>query len=244
MKGKKRPLWAVGAGVLLALAAVCRFVLRGYAYMAYTLAFFALLILLHRFLSKKLWRVVFALVCLGFAYFVAVEIPIIANARTDKDPQREYLIVLGAAVYGDDPSPSLQRRLIGALEYLETYPDSIAIVTGGKGAGENVSEAQCMYDWLTAQGVDPARLIMEDKATSTSENLKYSVEIIRERGDVPEGNVAILSSRYHLFRAKQMAKRMGLEVAGVAGDWDHPLLTVTYFIREAFGVTHLWVFGN
>lgn len=244
MKNKKSPAWAVSSGILLALAAAVRFILKGYAYLAYTLAFFAALIILHRFLSRKLWRIVLILVCIGFAYFIAVEIPIIKNARTDADAGRDYLIVLGAAVYGDDPSPSLTRRLQGTLDYMEKYPDSVAIVSGGQGKGENVSEAECMYTWLTERGVDPERLIMEDRATSTSENLQFSFDIIRSRGTDPEGHTAVLSSPYHLYRAKQMAKRMGVQVAGVAGGWDHPLLTVTYFIREAFGVTHLWVFGR
>ncbi len=243
MKERKFPFWALFSGLLLILAALVRFVLRGYAYLAYTLLFFAALILLHRFLSPKLWRVVLILVCIGFAYFIAVEIPIIKNARTDPEPGRDYLIVLGAAVYGDEPSPSLLRRLQGALDYLEEYPDSTAIVSGGKGPGENLSEADCMYAWLTERGVDPARILREDRATSTKENLSYSFALIRERGDEPEGRVAILSSPYHLFRAKSMARLQGVEAAGVAGDFDHPLLTLTYFIREAFGVTHLWVFG-
>ena len=41
-------------------------------------------------------------------------------------------------------------------------------------------------------------------ATSTKENLMFSFEIIRNRGDEPEGNVAVLSSPYHLYRAKTM----------------------------------------
>ena len=187
---------------------------------------------------------VLVLVCIGFAYFIAVEIPIIKNARTDPDPGRDYLIVLGAAVYGDEPSPSLYRRIMGAKDYLERYPEAVAILTGGQGPGENITEARCMQDWLTAEGIGPERLILEEKATSTSENLRFSLAIIRQRGDEPEGNVAVLSSPYHLYRAKLMARQQGVEAAGVAGGWDKILLTVTYFIREAFGVTHLWVFGE
>ena len=244
MKQKKIPLWAIATGVLLFLAFVFRFIFRGYAYTAYTLGFIAGLIVLHRFLSKTLWRIVVALVCVGFIYFIALEIPIIKNARTDPDPEREYLVVLGAAVYGDNPSPSLLHRLQGVMDYMISFPDAVAIVSGGKGPGENITEAQCMYNWLTEQGIAPERIIMEDKATSTMENLEFSFEIIRQLGDEPEGNVAVLSSPYHLFRAKQMAKKLGIEVAGAAGRWDRPALTVNYFIREAFGVTHLWVFGE
>lgn len=240
---KHIPLWLIATIILLAASLLFRFAMRGYAYMAYTLAFFALLIILHHFLSPVLWRVVVILVCLGLVYFVIVEIPIIKNARTDPEPERDYLIVLGAAVHGDEPSPSLLRRLQGALEYLEQYPDSIAIVSGGQGPGENKTEALAMYQWLCQRGIDPERIIMEDKATSTKENLEFSFDIIRSLGDEPEGKVAILSSPYHLYRAKSMARMLGVNAAGVAGEPDRLLLTINYFIREAFGVTHLWVFG-
>jgi len=235
--------WSIATGILLAAALMFRFLLKGYAYTAYTLTFFAVLIVLHHFLDRKLWRLVLILVCIGFIYFIIVEIPIIKNARTDEDAERDYLIVLGAAVHGDTPSLSLIHRMQGVLDYMEEYPECTAIVSGGQGKGENMTEAQCMFDWLTAHGIAPERIIMEDKATSTKENLEFSFEIIRSLGDEPEGKVAVLSSPYHLFRAKQMSRMLGVEAAGVAGHWDYPVLTVNYFIREAFGVTHLWVFG-
>ena len=170
---------------------------------------------------------------------------IIKNARTDRDPGRDYLIVLGAAVYKDQPSLTLIRRLEGALDYLETYPDSVAIVSGGMGPGETVTEAQAMYDWLIAAGVDPARVLTEPKASSTEENLKFSFDIIRSRGDEPAGKVAIVSSAYHLYRAKCLAAKLGVpDAAGVAAPWGYFFVMLNYFIREAFGVTHLWVFGN
>ena len=86
---------------------------------------------------------------------------------------------------------------------------------------------------------------MEPKATSTLENLKFSFDIIRARGDEPQGNVAIVSSAYHLYRAKLMAKSLGVtDAKGVAAPWGYFFVMLNYFIREAFGVTHLWVLGN
>ena len=240
---KKIPIWSIASAILLVLALFFRFALRGYAYIAYTLTFIAALIIAHRFFGKVLWRITCVLVCIGFIYFIIVEIPIIKNAKTDNDPEREYLIVLGAAVHGDHPSPALVHRLDGAYEYLEKYPDSIAIVSGGKGKGENKSEAQAMFEYLTGRGIAPERIIKEDKATSTKENLLFSYKIIEDRGDTPQGNVAILSSPYHLFRAKCMSKTLGVDAAGVSGHFDNPVLTTNYFIREAFGITHFWVFG-
>ena len=242
-KLKLIPVWGWAAAILLLAALVFRFALRGYSYIAYTLTFIAALILLHQFLPVLLWRILVVLVCIGFVYFCIVEVPIIKNARTDEDAERPYLVVLGAAVHGDDASLSLVHRLRVVLYYMEQYPDCVAIVSGGQGKGENMTEAKCMYDWLTAHGIEGSRIIMEDRATSTAENLAFSFDIIRSLGVEPDGNTAILSSPYHLFRAKSMARSMGVEAAGVAGHWDYPILTINYFIREAFGVTHMWAFG-
>ena len=242
-KLKLIPLWGWVTGVLLLAALVFRFALRGYSYIAHILTFVAALIVLHRFLPRLWWRILVVLVCIGFVYFIIVEIPIIKNARTDKDAERPYLVVLGAAVHGDYASLSLVHRLQGVLDYMEQYPNATAIVSGGQGKGENMTEAKCMRDWLVAHGIDESRIIMEDKATSTSENLQFSFDIIRSQGVEPDGNTAILSSPYHLFRAKSMARAMGVDAAGVAGHWDYPVLTINYFIREAFGVTHMWAFG-
>ena len=242
-KLKLIPVWGWAAAILLLAALVFRFALRGYSYIAYTLTFIAALILLHQFLPVLLWRILVVLVCIGFVYFCIVEVPIIKNARTDENAERPYLVVLGAAVHGDDASLSLVHRLRGVLDYMEQYPDCVAIVSGGQGKGENMTEAKCMYDWLTAHGIEGSRIIMEDRATSTAENLAFSFDIIRSLGVEPDGNTAILSSPYHLFRAKSMARSMGVEAAGVAGHWDYPILTINYFIREAFGVTHMWAFG-
>lgn len=240
---KKRPVWAFLSVVLAAVGFFCRFAVRGYVYWGYLCFFLVFLILAHHFLPSVLWKVILVLTCIGFVYFWIVEIPIIRNARTDENPERPYLVVLGAAVYGDQPSLTLVRRLEGALAYLERYPESIAIVSGGMGKGEAVTEAQAMHDWLLQHGIPEERILIEPKATSTQENLSYSFDIIRARGDEPDGRVAITSSAYHLFRAKSMARLQGVEAAGVAAPWGYPSVMLNYFIREAFGVTHLWIFG-
>ena len=240
---KKSLLWAFVSPVLIAIGLFFRFALRGYVYWGYLCFFLVALILAHRFLPVLLWRIVLALTCVGLVYFCIVEVPIVRNARTDPDAERPYLIVLGAAVYGERPSLTLVRRLEGALDYLERYPESTAIVSGGMGKGETVTEALAMRDWLMQHGIPEERIIMEPEATSTEENLRYSFALIRDRGDDPDGNVAVVSSAYHLFRAKSMARLQGVEAAGVAAPWGYKMVMLNYFIREAFGVTHLWLLG-
>ncbi len=233
----------IGVAVLAFLSLFFRFGMRGYDYISYTFAFFALLTLVLHFAGPGLRRAVIILTSLGLIYFCLVEIPIIKNSRTDPEPGRDYLVVLGAAVHGDVPSLALTHRLEGALEYMQAYPDSVAILSGGQGDGENISEAQCMQDWLFTRGIPMERLIIEDRSTSTAENLKNSFAIIRELGGDPDGNVAIVSSSYHLYRAKTMARFLDVEAVGVAGSPGFPIFTLSCYIREAFGVTHLLVFG-
>ena len=162
-----RPNWAAIAATLASLAFLLRFAARGYAWWGYALLFVAALVVLHHFLPAVLWKIVVILTCIGLVYFCVVESFIIRNARTDADDGRDYLIVLGAAVYRDQPSLTLVRRMEGAMDYLGRHPDSIAIVSGGMGPGETVTEGQAMYDYMTAHGIDGARILVEDKATST-----------------------------------------------------------------------------
>jgi len=241
---KKMTHFIIAAALVLA-AVVFKFFMRGYDYIGYTLVLAAVLVLLHRFTAgTALWKIIVALVVLGCMLFSFVEFFIIKEARTEQRGETKYLIVLGAAVHGDEMSLSLLRRIEGAYDFLELHPETTVIVSGGRGAGENISEAQAMRDWLVNEKNFPEeRIIMEDKSTSTAENLEFSFAIIRERGDEPDGNTAVVSGGYHLFRAKTMAKMLGVGVSVVKARKGLPVSTVNSYIREVFGVVKLYVLG-
>ena len=74
-KLKLIPAWGWATAILLVAAVIFRFALRGYSYIAHTLTFIAALILLHHFLPRLWWRLLVILVCIGFVYFILVEIP-------------------------------------------------------------------------------------------------------------------------------------------------------------------------
>ena len=244
MTGAALPLWWVSPLLLLLSAVVFRYFMKGYSYIAHLLTLCALLIVLYRYMPQNACRILTGLLIAGAALFTVFEIPVLLHSHTDRDCERKYLIVLGAEVIGTRPSRSLRYRLEAARRYLERFPESIAIVSGGRGRNEEISEAQCMYEQLCAAGIRPDRLIMEDKAVSTMENLSYSFDIIRSLGDDPDGNTAILSSSYHLFRAKKMARTLGVRAAGVACYPGNPILAANFYIREAFGVAHLLILGR
>ena len=99
-----------------------------------------------------------------------------------------------------------------------------------------------MYDWLTAKGIAPQRIFMEDKSTNTLENLRFSMEIINEL-PIEAPVIGLVSSEYHLHRAKRLAEYVGIDVIGVAARTSYPTVKANYFIREAFAMTEQYVFG-
>lgn len=226
----------ITASILFLAGVILRFAFSGHNYIAYGLFLLSVFMVLFGVAGKTLKRFLAMFIAMGLVYFVIIEIPIIDEASGDGDFDADYLIVLGAAVHGDTPSLSLVERLSAAKDYLTKHPDTVAIVSGGQGGGENVSEAQAMYEWLCEKGIDPERIIMENKATSTYENLKFSREIINARSD--NATIAVVSSEYHLCRAKLIAKTLDMEIHTVPAHTTYFSIKLNYFIREAFGVTY------
>ena len=231
----------ITVSILFLAGIILRFAFSGHNYIAYGLFLLSVFIVVFGVAGKTLRRFLAMFLAMGLVYFVIIEIPIIDEASGDGDFDADYLIVLGAAVHGDTPSLSLVERLEAAKDYLIKHPDTVVIVSGGQGSGENVSEARAMYEWLCANGIDPVRIIMEDKASSTYENLKFSREIINELSD--DATVAVVSSEYHLCRAKLIAKTLGMEIHTVAAQTTYFTVMLNYFIREAFGVTYQLTFA-
>ena len=189
------------------------------------------------------WRLVrrgfYGCVAVGLVLLVGLEVVIINRGRSDRTPlPADAVIVLGAGVNGTEPSLSLRTRLDAALDYLETCPDIPAVLTGGTGYGEEISEAACMYDYLTEHGVEPERLILEDRASNTAENFAFSKELLAAAGVDPAAEkVAVITNDFHLARAELIAARQGYgDTAGIPAPLPWPHLTVNYYLREAFAM--------
>ena len=241
MKMNKKRL--IIAGIIFLAGLLLRFGFSGHDFIAYGLFLVSVLIVVFGVVGKTLKQLIALLLAMGVVYFAIIEIPIIDEASGDGDFDADYLIVLGAAVHGDTPSLSLVERLRAAKDYLDAHPTAVAIVSGGQGSGENMSEAQAMYDWLRKSGINPDRIIKEDKAASTYENLKFSREIIGSLTDKSDPAIAVVSSEYHLCRAKLIAKSLDMDVHTVPAHTTYFTVQLNYFIREAFGVTYQLTFA-
>ena len=124
----------------------------------------------------------------------------------------DYAVILGAKVNGEIPSLSLQYRLDAALDYATQYPHVYLILSGGQGLGEHISESEAMKRFLVKNGIQEERLLVEDLSTSTYENLLYSTEKLPDSED----EITIITSDYHLARAKNIAQSLGFQTDVVA----------------------------
>lgn len=183
-----------------------------------------------------------ACLCVGILTAAVTGSFIIRGAYGTPGQDCDYVIVLGAGVNGSVPSLSLQERIDAAYEYLVAHPQAICIVSGGKGNNENISEAECMFRELTAMGIAAEQLWMEDKATSTRENLRFSLELIEARTGNRPDTVGLISSEYHLFRAGLLAQDEGVTAIGIPAETSWISLRINYFFREIAGVWAYWVF--
>ncbi|MDO4326095.1 MAG: YdcF family protein [bacterium] len=186
----------------------------------------------------------------GITVFGVIEVLIFTNAAGRDAQGMDYVIVLGTEVRGEKISDSLKKRLDKVLVYAEQNPDTIFILSGGKGRGEALSEADAMFAYLSYNGLPEDKMIKEGKSTNTKENIEYSknvirtVESLRKHSDDGEMKIAVLSSDFHVFRAKQIAKKMGItDIYGIQAETNQ-VLFIHLCVREALAVFKDKLLGN
>lgn len=150
-------------------------------------------------------------------------------------------IVLGAQVTEKGPSMMLEGRIKSAVKYLQDNPGAKAVLTGGQGSNEPMSEAQAMYDYIVGAGISPDRLYLEDKAVNTGENIAFSEKIIQENG--LNEDKAIITDGFHQLRAYIITNQQGLSgsVGSVNAD-TFPLFVPTFAVREWFALPNQVLF--
>ncbi len=187
---------------------------------------------------KIITDVLMVLIVLFFVY-AAAAVGIMVIGSRSAPAEDATVVVLGCQVKGDVPSHTLQLRLDTAYDYLKAHPAARAVLSGGQGEGENISEAQCMYDYLTEKGIDGSRLFREDRSTTTQENIRFSREIIQKNGLNP--SLAIVTDWYHEFRAGIICDRQGAEHGAVSAP-TAAYLTAHLVTREIFAIPHELLF--
>ena len=192
-----------------------------------------------RRLPRWLRRTGGALLGAGLALLAAVLVMMAVQAGNRPGPEDCTVVVLGCQVSASgEPTVMLRDRIDAAYDYLTAHPESRCVASGGQNDNEPISEAACIRNTLAARGIDPDRILLEDRSRSTEENLRFTAEIIRQQGLNPR--VAIASDNFHQLRASVWARRCGLEAEslGCASWWP---LGPGYWAREAVAVVVLEV---
>jgi len=161
-----------------------------------------------------------------------------STATGDEDA----VIVLGAAVHGSELSRTLTGRLDAALAYHARNPKALLVVSGGQGPQEDLPEGVAMRQYLLAQGVSAAHIVVEDQATSTEENFAFAKALLDQRL-APGYRVVLVTDEFHVYRASRIAAAEGLSATqiGRATPW---YFWATNFLREDLMVLKLWVTGS
>jgi uncharacterized SAM-binding protein YcdF (DUF218 family) len=162
---------------------------------------------------KKYKKTTLNIVLTLFLFAATLETLILASANTDPEKvsgKIDTILVLGGGTKNNRPGAVLKGRLDQALAYAEIHPDVTFIVSGGLGFGKTTSEGTIMKNYLVENGIEPDRITIEEKATSTYENLLYTKKMIQ-----PDDQVLIVTSDFHLFRTKMIAERVGVEAEGL-----------------------------
>lgn len=170
-----------------------------------------------------------------------------------KNEKCDFIIVHGAGLIdGKRVSPLLAGRLDKGIEVFE-YSGRKAklIVSGGKGSDESLSEAQAMKNYLLEHGISESSIIMEDRSTTTMENMKYSKKIMD--GIKNKYRCIYVTNDYHVFRAGTYARKIGLKADGIGCKtafyyWPNAFIReyiaiITEYKKLPLFVLFLWAIG-
>lgn len=182
--------------------------------------------------------VAWCLICLGLIFSQL-------HARPASLENVQTILVLGSKIDGTNaenarPAEVTRERLEVAICLAKEVPRATIIVSGRRGADEPVSEAAAMAAYLEAAGIAQSRIIQENRATNTSENLKFSKAFIK-------GKTVLVTSDFHVYRSMLLARKLGMtDISAYAARTkiNNPLLFTGYFAHEILGISYALVFGN
>ena len=183
--------------------------------------------------TKGIYKIYKVVMILFITSFILLESAIIINMYMAKDinstNSMDTMIVLGAKVNKYGVSKTLKQRLDKAIEYYNENKHINIIVSGGQGKDEVMTEARAMENYLVKNGVNKDNIILENKATTTLENIMISKEIMEDLN--LENKALIVTSDYHLFRGRFIASILGVENEGLCSI-SSLSSRVYYMIRE------------
>ena len=173
--------------------------------------------------------IVYTYIIFGFA-FVGFMMYSCVYLWLPKKQHYDFIIIHGAGLLdGERVTPLLKRRIDKAVQAFQQSknPHIRLIASGGQGSDEKISEAQAMYNYLVEHtDVPKEAIILEEKSTTTYENLLFSKEIGEQLIENPR--FLFVTNDYHVFRTSTYARQIGMQGDGLGCS------TASYYIPSAF----------
>lgn len=199
-------------------------------------------------MKQKLWfRVLLAVLIAGVLAFGGLLGAVLWGSYDHVQGDPQIMVILGCQVKPWGPSVLLQDRLDKALSYLEDHPDLTVVVSGGQGPDEHISEAQCMYDYLTAHGVDGEQILLEDQSHNTVQNLRYTVDLLAEAGYDTTADMVVVSNGFHLTRVRMLWNRVcggDDNLSTLAAPSSHLPSRLKMYLREPLALVKSFLFDR
>lgn len=157
----------------------------------------------------------------------------------------EYIIIHGCGLLdGDRISKLLSNRIDKAIKVYHKGKDkAMLICSGGQGSNETISEAEAIKRYLIEKGISEDHILLEDKSTTTNENLIFSNDIITSRGG--SKRTALVSSNYHIYRCVLFAHTLKIKCVGIGAKtalYYWPSAVIREFVAVFSKQTHLlWI---
>lgn len=214
-------------GFFVVLGVVC--ILLGFIYKKYKF--------------KKIHYVFRGILCLILCVFVFTEAILAYNGKVEYKGKLDYIVVLGAGIKGRTMLSTQYERVQRAMKYVKDNPNVKIVVSGGKGYGESITEAEAMKEYLLNKGVKSENIIVEDKSKNTFQNLKNTKGILDKLSNGKSMKVGVVTSSFHITRARLLGKRVGLELYGIPAPIKTLLIPQCY-VREFFALYKSLVFDR
>ncbi|MDT3424659.1 uncharacterized SAM-binding protein YcdF (DUF218 family) [Paenibacillus forsythiae] len=185
---------------------------------------------------KRIAAYAITLLLIAGVIWSAYVLIIINQAKTTSPMEKAYAgIILGMAMWGDEPSPGLKERLDYGLKLYRQGAFSHFVVTGGLDQpGYRYTEGQGMRNYLVSRGVPESAIAEENKATSTYENLLFSREIMQREG---WGTAVVVTHTFHGRRALEIAEALGYSGPELGLTESQTMSMAKYKTREILAYT-------
>ena len=155
--------------------------------------------------------IIVAILIINFVVKKSTKNQILTENEATKLDDIDCILVLGAGIWGDKPSPMLEDRLLQAISLYQHNVSAKIIMSGDHGRKE-YDEVNTMKDFAIEKGVPSDNIFMDHAGFSSYESIYRAKEIFKA------DKIVIVTQEYHLYRSLYIANQLEIEAYGVGSD--------------------------